>query len=734
MATDPLAPARAAFAAGKLAEAKRLVEARLALQPKDYEAMQIKGLCLFREGQSEAAVALLRAAIAGSPKHLGFIGNLGRVYAALGRYSEAEASFRQALAIKPESVTDLEDLGTALCCLERYDEGGACYERALKLAPGRGLVELRLARVRIYQNRIAEATAMVDAVARREPVLGARVALLRGQIAGGEGDWLKAIGFFAQAIQQGDPTGEARAGRARARLWSEDREGAVADAEAARGLPQQRFEAELILASAHGGKDLAASERAIEAALAMRPHSYRARWQRAMLLRPVYETEEEIAAARAQWRARVEALASEVRPEKPETINEASIAIQEANNFSLNYHGRDDRPEQELYGGLLHRIAATRYPQYRERPRRRPQGRRPRVGFISGFLRRHSIWKTHSAWIMSSSATWEKFVFYAGNIDEPGYTDRVRAAADHFLMESSVPRLIQALAEAELDALIWLDHGMMLNLQLPAALWFAPIQANGLGHPITSGLPTFSHAISSALMEPPEGDTHYTERLVRLPGSASCYERARIDAVLAALEPPERDPSRVRYLCSQNLQKYLPRHDWAFAAIAEGVPAAEFHFLGRDAAVIQPMQRRLERAFAARGLDWRRHCVFHGYLGQDDFFRLNRRCDVFLDGMMWSGNNTAHEAVACGLPIVHWPGPMMRGRHCLALLTMMDMPELIASTPEDYVALATRLGREPDFRAAMAAKTQAGATCIFDDPSPIAGLDAWLTEAIEAGL
>ena len=42
------------------------------------------------------------------------------------------------------------------------------------------------------------------------------------------------------------------------------------------------------------------------------------------------------------------------------------------------------------------------------------------------------------------------------------------------------------------------------------------------GHPETSGLPTIDYFLTSALMEPEDGDDHYTERLVRL---ADAYER-----------------------------------------------------------------------------------------------------------------------------------------------------------------------------------------------------------------
>ncbi len=56
-----------------------------------------------------------------------------------------------------------------------------------------------------------------------------------------------------------------------------------------------------------------------------------------------------------------------------------------------------------------------------------------------------------------------------------------------------------------------------------AAQRLAPVQCVTWGQPETTGMPTMDYFLSSALMEPPDGDAHYTERLVRLPQLGLCY-------------------------------------------------------------------------------------------------------------------------------------------------------------------------------------------------------------------
>src|SRR3990172_4767432 len=168
------------------------------------------------------------------------------------------------------------------------------------------------------------------------------------------------------------------------------------------------------------------------------------------------------------------------------------------------------------------------------------------------------------------------------------------------------------------------------------------------------------------------------------------------------------------------VQKYLPRHDHVFAEIAHRLPAAEFHFIAnRSRPILEMFERRLRRAFAARGLDMGSFCRFHPYLSTKDFLALNLRCDVFLDGISWSGNNTAHEAIACGLPIVTLPGPLMRARHCLGLLRRMELCETIAGDLEEYISLAVRLGADAERRRDVRDLVALHGPRIFNDISPI---------------
>jgi CRISPR-associated protein Csy1 len=120
-------------------------------------------------------------------------------------------------------------------------------------------------------------------------------------------------------------------------------------------------------------------------------------------------------------------------------------------------------------------------------------------------------------------------------------------------------------------------------------------------------------------------------------------------------------------------------------------------------------------------------------MDHDDYLRVNAACDVMLDSLYWSGGNSSLDALACGLPVATLPGAFMRGRQTAGILTLAGVPELIARDRDDYVRIATRLGREPEWRAELGARLLAGRTSVFDRREPIAALERFFAEAVSPG-
>ena len=273
----------------------------------------------------------------------------------------------------------------------------------------------------------------------------------------------------------------------------------------------------------------------------------------------------------------------------------------------------------------------------------------------------------------------------------------------------------------------------------PVSAWLAAhrlarTQCGSWGHPNTTGYPTIDYFLSSDLMEPPDADLHYNERLVRLPNLSIYYEpldtpTVEIDRKTLGL----RDGS-VAYWCGQSLFKYLPQYDHVFARIARAAGNCQFVFIQsiHGGEMTYRMRRRLSRAFAVFGLDAARYCVFLPRLSKAQFAAAIGQCDVVLDSLAWSGCNSTLEGLAHDTPIVTMPGELMRGRHTMAILQMMGVTETVAHTVDDYVEIAARLARDEAWRDAVRQRMRERKPRVYRDAQTIAALEAFLVGAAEA--
>jgi predicted O-linked N-acetylglucosamine transferase (SPINDLY family) len=260
-----------------------------------------------------------------------------------------------------------------------------------------------------------------------------------------------------------------------------------------------------------------------------------------------------------------------------------------------------------------------------------------------------------------------------------------------------------------------------------AAQRLAPVQCNSLGHPETSGFPTLDYYLSSNLMEPVDGDEHYTEQLIRLPNLSIYYEAPNVRPAALKREDLGFRSDGVIYWCGQSLFKYLPQYDDVFPRIARAVGACQFIFIQHHSPIVSDVfRRRLEKCFAAFGLKSDDYCLLLPRLEPAQFVAAIGPCDIVLDSIGWSGNNSTLESLTHSIPIVTMPGKLMRGRHTAAILTMMDVFEPIAETVDDYICKAARLALDSSWRMQLKDKIANGKHRIYCDRSCIEGLEDFL--------
>jgi predicted O-linked N-acetylglucosamine transferase (SPINDLY family)/MoaA/NifB/PqqE/SkfB family radical SAM enzyme len=468
----------------------------------------------------------------------------------------------------------------------------------------------------------------------------------------------------------------------------------------------------------------------LQARLARQPNDLGARLTLAMArLAVVHRSQQDIAGRRAAYTEDLSALSALTEVAEDQARAQGAAQVGTAKPFYLAYQGQDDRDLQLMYGAIVSRLMASTRPVPKFAP---PSTGRFRVGFATAYFHLHSVSKLFGGWITElDRQRFEIFGYHLGE-GEDATSMALAAGCAHFRRgPRNDDAWAQAIAEDGLHALIYPEIGMHPAAVRLAARRLAPLQCVAWGHPVTTGLPELDVFLSSALMEPPDGADHYTERLVTLPNLSICYTpmaAGKGGVSRAGLGFSERD---IVYLCCQSLFKYHPHDDRLLADIAAQVPGARFVFIGdiNQNSGAACLRDRLCAAFATARLDAQHHLRFVRPVAADDFPSLLSSCDVYLDSLGWSGGNTTLEALCCDLPVVTMPGRFMRGRHSTAILRMMGMEAWIATTPVEYVAKAVALA-DPKTRGGARLDIQRNKHRLFRDLTPIRALETFLAQEI----
>ncbi len=683
--------------AGRWAEAEKLYESLYRREVSDPEAAYLLGIVRLSQGRNEAAVQPLRRAARLSPRNLEAHRALGEAFDRLGLPGPAADAYRRAVALRPDDARLQLALGAVLLAGQDAPAALAAFDAALVVEPSlvqahnnAGLALKQLGRFDEAADRFAAALAVQPSYAAAAFNLG-NLLTEQGRMEEAE-PWLRKAVLLAPE------------------------------------LLNARFTLANVLRET--GRHAGAIE-VLDEILRLAPDEPAAMVWRCMFELPVlYRDQAEIDASRARYAARLAALAPLVEREPQRFLQ----GFATTRPFLLAYQGKADRELQALYGGMLEKVVAANVAAGPPPTRRPPTGRKVRLGIVSGYFHRHSVWKIPTrGWLRSLDREAFEVVCYhtSGVVDAE--TAFARLHSDAFVQGPlSLPQWVERLRQDDCDILLYPEIGMdPMAVQL-AALRLAPVQANGLGHPVTSGLATIDVALSSALMEPPDADTDYLERLLRLPNLGAYYEPLETPAVEMARDGVGLSDDDFVFWCPQSLFKYQPRFDNVFARIAAGAPSARFLFIdyrtGRAATA--PFIDRLETSFKLAGLDMRAHCRFAPRLSQAEFVAMAALGDAVLDSIEWSGFNSTLESLAHDLPLVSYEGTFMRGRHSAAVLRRLGLPELVAGDIDGYVAIAQRLANDPAYRWEIRSRIAAAKPCLVADRDYAAALNRTLLDLL----
>lgn len=684
---------------GRPDQARQSAERSIALDAAPPAHHLIAGYAATELGDSTGAIGHFRAAIERKPDWVTAWIALGLAYVEEGEFATAKEVLEKAVALDPGAARAWNSLGVAQLALDERAQARASFGRALEAMPGFALAHLNLAKLAEREGKTDEALENLESALRSNPRL-ADALLIRAQLLRRRRD-PRTGGAYKVAVEALPNEPRLRA------AWADFLTEAGHTQEAIREFRQ---------------------------AEALAPRNFRAALGARLTLPAIYEDLRDVQAWRERYASGLEELHEGVDRFTGLRPNEA-LASASWINFFLAYQGRNDRELQSRFGDLLGKVLRPSLPHcFEPRPRRRREGRL-RVGFFSNFFFNCTVGRYFTSWIADlDPAQFEKVVFYP-NEWVANATKEIASAADRFHHLSGFPlhAVARCIAEEDLDVLVYPELGMHAPTFAIAALRLAPVQVAGWGHPTTTGLASIDAFLSCADMEPEDAQDAYRERLLLLPGIGTRYRRPG-GASTKSREELGLPARGTLYLCPQSLFKIHPDNDELFARVLAADPQGRIVFFDhRTEPVKLQFRRRLMQSLERAGIDGERRTVFLGFLPHADYLRVNSLCDVMLDTVHWSGGNTSLDAIAAGLPMVTLPGGLMRGRQSAAMLRRLGLDSLIARDVSDYADLATRLGRDGDWRREVRSVLAERANLLFDDSGPTRELARILEELASGG-
>ena len=376
---------------------------------------------------------------------------------------------------------------------------------------------------------------------------------------------------------------------------------------------------------------------------------------------------------------------------KPENLAKLGERVGYSQPYYIAYRDGNHAPTLSLYGKLMSEAVNAFRPQKATAPRTNNGTRKIKLAIVSGFFFRHSAWDVIIKGIVLNldRSMFELDLYYTGTMVD----DQTTLAKDNCDLFVQGPKTHKAwmelLSQRGYDAILYSEIGMDPFSMHLACLRLAPLQMLTWGHPMTSGLPTIDWYLSGELLESEDADHHYSEKLIRLPGTGVCTSPLEIRPKPVVFKfDRERVPgTRCKlYLC-QHAFKYTDSAIKLIADIALAIPESDF-FVVRDSKYPEAFQSAVDAMridFQQRGLAFDNRVFFLPWMNREQFLGSFSSVDIYLDLPGFSGYTTAWQAISQGLPVVTLQGKYLRQRLASGLLKRIGRDEDIAINAEEYI-------------------------------------------------
>lgn len=310
-------------------------------------------------------------------------------------------------------------------------------------------------------------------------------------------------------------------------------------------------------------------------------------------------------------------------------------------------------------------------------------------------------------------------VIYPQEFPQDQYTRQIEAAADQtIIVPFAIGPARQMIEAQQLDILFYPEIGMGPLTYFLAHARLARIQCTTWGHPITTGLPDIDYFISSKLIEPPDAQDHYSEKLVLLDDLPTTLHQPKFTRQGKASRADYGLPEHGRlYMCPQNLYKLHFEFDDYIKGILQEDPQG--HFILNDRGNHQNSEALLKRFAQNLGPELTKRVHILPFVKESEFLDYLALGDVILDPIHFGSGRSGYEAICSGIPLITHPGEFMCGRVTLGIYHKIGLTEYIVDSKDAYIQKAVEVANEDDNKKRRAEELIKKTAALFNSDSSV---------------
>ena len=357
-------------------------------------------------------------------------------------------------------------------------------------------------------------------------------------------------------------------------------------------------------------------------------------------------------------------------------------------HFQSGATGEEILREHRIYDDLHARPLRWPLPQNVDRA---PE-RRLRLGYLSPHLWAHVVGRNLLPVLEHHDRKRFEIFCYSNNTGaDDQITARMRQLANRWLDVQSLDdeQLARQIRADEVDILVDLALFMGGHRISALARKPAPIQITHMGYPATTGLSCIDYRISDPHLDPPGGTEAFnSERIIRLPHSFWIFRP--FEPAPDVGELPALRTNQITFGSLNNPVKFSGAALGAWSEILQHVPNSRLMLLVNGD---ESSGSYLASVLTSRGVS-RDRLEFVTKKPAREYFETYNGIDIGLDPFPYNGHSTSLDASWMGVPVVTIEGKTSVARAGVCLCRKLGLPELIATSIDEYINIARDLASD----------------------------------------